>query len=90
MRSPPAELVRILRNARDEGLEIAGFYHSHPGHPAEPSAIGLAEAHWPHCSHVITEVTHGHAACTASFLLAGTTEDDEHFEPEPIEFLPPA
>jgi len=83
----PAELVRILRSARDQGLEIAGFYHSHPDHPAEPSATDLAEAHWLHCSYVITEVAHGRAARTASFLLAGTTEDDKRFEPEPIELL---
>ena len=58
--------------------------------PAEPSATDLAEAHWLQCSYVITEVAHGRAARTASFLLAGTTEDDKCFEPEPIELLPPA
>jgi proteasome lid subunit RPN8/RPN11 len=86
----PAELVRILRSARDQGLEVAGFYHSHPDHPAVPSATDLAEAHWLQCSYVITEVARGQAASTASFLLAGTTEDDKHFKPEPIELLPPA
>jgi proteasome lid subunit RPN8/RPN11 len=83
----PTELVRILRSARDQGLEIAGFYHSHPDHPAQPSATDLAEAHWLHCSYVITEVAHGRAARTASFFLAGTIEDDKHFEPEPIELI---
>jgi proteasome lid subunit RPN8/RPN11 len=86
----PAELVRILRSARDQGIEIAGFYHSHPDHPAEPSATDLAEAHWLQCSYVITEVAHGRAARTASFHLAGTTEEDKRFEPEPIELLSPA
>lgn len=83
----PAELVRILRSARDQGLDIAGFYHSHPDHRAEPSATDLAEAHWLQCSYVITEVADGRAARTASFLLAGTTEDDKRFEPEPIELI---
>jgi proteasome lid subunit RPN8/RPN11 len=86
----PAELVRILRSPSNQGLEIAGFYHSHPDHPAEPSAIDLAEAHWLHCSYVITEVAQGRAARTASVLLAGTTEDDKRFAPEPIEPLSPA
>jgi proteasome lid subunit RPN8/RPN11 len=84
-----AELVRILRSARDQGQEIAGFYHSHPDHPAEPSATDLVEAHWLQCSYVITEVAHGRAARTASFLLAGTIEDDKYFEPEPIELIEP-
>jgi len=83
----PPELVRILRSARDQGLDIAGFYHSHPDHRAEPSATDLAEAHWLQCSYVITEVADGRAARTASFLLAGTTEDDKRFEPEPIELI---
>jgi proteasome lid subunit RPN8/RPN11 len=86
----PAELVGIIRTASEQGLEIAGFYHSHPDHPAEPSATDLTEAHWLDCSYVITEVAHGRAARTASFLLAGTTEDDKHFDSEPIELLPPA
>jgi proteasome lid subunit RPN8/RPN11 len=81
----PAELVRILRSAGDYGFEIAGFYHSHPDHPAEPSATDLAEAHWLQCSYVITAVAHGRAARTASFLLSGNSEDDKRFEAEPIE-----
>jgi proteasome lid subunit RPN8/RPN11 len=83
----PAELVRILRSAGDQGFEIAGFYHSHPDHPAEPSATDLAEAHWLQCSYVITQVTLGRATRTASFRLAGTTEDDKRFEAEPIELV---
>jgi proteasome lid subunit RPN8/RPN11 len=86
----PDELVRILRSAREQGLDIAGFYHSHPDHPAEPSATDLAEAHWLQCSYVITEVAHGRAISTASFLLAGATEDDKRFDPEPIELVEPA
>ena len=81
----PAELVGIVLEARNRGLEIAGFYHSHPGHPAQPSATDLAEAHWLGCSYVITEVAQGKAALTSAFLLAGTTEEDKHFEPQTIQ-----
>ena len=31
----PIELVRIQREARGLGLDIVGFYHSHPDHPAQ-------------------------------------------------------
>ncbi len=80
----PIELVKIEREARSRGLEIAGFYHSHPDHPAQWSATDFAEAHWLGCSYVITEVAHGKAAVTNSFLLAGATEEDKRFEQETI------
>ena len=78
----PLELVRIEREARRQGLGIAGFYHSHPDHPAQWSTTDFAEAHWIGCSYVITEVARGKAAVTNSFLLAGTTEEDKQFVPE--------
>jgi len=81
----PAELVKIARDARSRGLEIAGFYHSHPGHPARWSATDLEEAHWLGCVTVITEVVQGIAADTNAFLLAGTNEEDKHFVPQTIQ-----
>ena len=80
----PIELVRIQRSAREKGLEIAGFYHSHPDHPAQWSQTDFAEAHWLGCSYVITSVAKGKATITNSFLLAGTTEEDKRFEQESI------
>lgn len=76
----PTELVKIVREARARGLEIAGFYHSHPGHPAEWSPTDLAEAHWLGCCYLITSVREGQAAETACFLLAGEREEDKRFE----------
>jgi proteasome lid subunit RPN8/RPN11 len=80
----PIELVKIERDARRQGLSIAGFYHSHPDHPAQWSPTDFAEAHWLGCSYVITSVAHGKATVTNSFLLAGITEEDKHFEQEDI------
>jgi len=85
----PAELVRIVEEARSRGLEIAGFYHSHPDHPAQPSSTDLAEAHWLGCSYVITAVDQGKAAYTNGFLLAGTSEENKHFEPQIIQIIEP-
>ncbi len=81
----PIELVKIEREARSRGLEIAGFYHSHPDHPAQWSATDFAEAHWLGCSYVITEVADGKAAITNAFLLGGTTEEDKEFVTQTIE-----
>lgn len=84
----PQELVRVQRQAREEGLEIVGFYHSHPDHPARWSQTDLAEAHWISCSYVITSVEKGRAAITNSFLLAGETEENKRFEDEAVQVGP--
>ena len=52
----PEELIKIQRQARKLGLDIVGFYHSHPDHPAQWSQTDFAEAHWVGCSYVITRV----------------------------------
>ena len=81
----PEELVKIQRQARKMSLDIVGFYHSHPDHPAMWSSTDLAEAHWLGCSYVITAVERGKAAVTNSFRLTGSGEDDKQFLDEPIE-----
>lgn len=80
----PRELVRMQRQSRDRGLDIVGFYHSHPDHPARWSQTDLAEAHWVGCSYVITSVEQGRATVTNSFVLAGTLEEDKRFADEQI------
>ena len=86
----PAELVKIEREARGQGLSIGGFYHSHPDHPAEWSPIDLAEAHWVGCSHLIVAVAQGKVTAIRSFLLAGKTEEDKQFVAERIDVFEPS
>ena len=81
----PGELLAAQREGRSSGLDIVGFYHSHPDHPAEPSRTDFDEAHWLGCSYVITAVERGRAVLTNSFRLAGTAEDDKRFSAEPVE-----
>jgi len=81
----PKELVRIQRQARERELDIVGFYHSHPDHPARWSPTDFAEAHWIGCSYVITSVEKGTACLTNSFALLGETEEAKRFEDETIE-----
>jgi proteasome lid subunit RPN8/RPN11 len=81
----PIELVKMEREARKKGLDLAGFYHSHPDHPAQWSETDFAEAHWLGCCYVITEVAQGKAAVTNSFLLAGASEEDKRLELQAIE-----
>lgn len=81
----PKELVAAQRRAREQGLDIVGFYHSHPDHSARWSATDLAEAHWYGCSYVITSVEKGRATVTNAFVLLGADEEDKRFADEVIE-----
>ena len=75
----PQELIKAQREGRKAGLDIVGFYHSHPDHPAQWSSTDFAEAHWFGCAYVITAVAKGKAEITNSFLLTGTGEEDKAF-----------
>jgi proteasome lid subunit RPN8/RPN11 len=85
----PQELIAAQREGRKSGLDIVGFYHSHPDHPAQWSTTDFAEAHWFGCAYVITAVagdkTTGQATITNSFLLTGTGEEDKAFVDQEIE-----
>ncbi len=97
----PQELIRIQRESRQRGMDIVGFYHSHPDHPAHWSKTDLAEAHWFGCSYVITSVmgdgvtnedertARCRAVETNSFLLTGTGEEDKRLETQPLEVAAP-
>jgi len=83
----PLELVKAQREGRKTGLDIVGFYHSHPDHPAQWSQTDFAEAHWFGCAYVITAIAKGKAEITNSFLLLGTSEEDKAFGLQTIEVL---
>jgi proteasome lid subunit RPN8/RPN11 len=83
----PQELIAAQRKAREQGMDIIGFYHSHPDHPARWSNMDLTEAHWFACSYVITSVEAGIASRTYSFVLAGIDEESKRFEDETVEVV---
>lgn len=43
----PQDHFDVMRRSRAGGLEVVGFYHSHPHSAPEPSATDLAEASYP-------------------------------------------
>ncbi len=86
----PQELIRVQREGRERGLDIVGFYHSHPDHPAQWSKTDFEEAHWIGCSYVITSVEKGTAQVTNSFLLTGMGEDDKRFTDQRVVVRSPA
>ena len=58
----------IEREARARNLDVIGFYHSHPDHPARPSEYDREHA-LPWYSYVIVSVSAGRAGETASWIL---------------------
>jgi proteasome lid subunit RPN8/RPN11 len=68
------------RAAVEQGLELVGWYHSHPDHPARPSEFDREHA-WPWYSYVIVSVDAGKPQKMTSWLLA---EDRSHFDHEEI------
>ena len=66
----PEDLQRVEAEVRQADLEVLGFYHSHPDHPAAPSSFD-AEHAWPWYSYLIVRVDRGRAVEATSWQLAG-------------------
>lgn len=79
----PDDLRLIEARLRSSGQEVLGFYHSHPDHPAAPSAFDTEQA-WPWYSYIIVGVNRGRAAELASWVLV---DDRSGMHPESIEVL---
>jgi proteasome lid subunit RPN8/RPN11 len=76
----PEDVLDAERAARNAGLGVVGWYHSHPDHPAIPSEFDREHA-WPWYSYIIVSVAKGEAQTVASWRLA---DDRMRFEPEKI------
>lgn len=66
--------------ARASKLEVLGWYHSHPDHPAKPSEFDREHA-WPWYSYIIVAVAAGTPADMTSWRLV---DDRTHYLPEEI------
>src|SRR6195256_6564990 len=51
----PSDYREAERRAGELGVELLGFYHSHPDHPARPSQYDLDHA-WPTFAYIIVAV----------------------------------
>lgn len=64
-----SDYIAAERRAAASGLELIGFYHSHPDHPAHPSEYDLDHA-LPTFSYVIVSVSTGGPAEMTSWKLS--------------------
>src|SRR5882757_698649 len=67
--------------AREKGIDVVGWYHSHPDHPAAPSQFDRDHA-WPWYSYIIVSVANGRPENMTSWRL---TDDRTQFTPENLE-----
>lgn len=76
----PGAFRRVEAQARAEGLDIVGVFHSHPDHPARPSSADL-EAAWPGWVYVIVPIELGRAGTPLAWRLRG---DRSGFDQVPL------
>lgn len=76
----PQDYLRLERLAAEEELELLGFYHSHPDHPAVPSAYDRDHA-FPFFHYLVCAVASGQPGEVTAWVLS---EDRGEFDPEPI------
>jgi proteasome lid subunit RPN8/RPN11 len=79
----PDDLRRTMVQLGRSELEVLGFYHSHPDHPAAPSAFDVEHA-WPWYSYIIVRVDRGRAGELTSWVLA---DDRSGMHSEALEVL---
>lgn len=73
-------LMRAEQELEARGLEVVGYYHSHPDHPAQYSEYDRDHA-LPNMSYVIVSVMDGDVADTLSWRLV---DDRSHMTAEPL------
>ena len=75
----PSDYLGADRWALEHGLEIIGFWHSHPDHPPFPSQTDLDHA-WPGYSYLIVSVGKRRQISLRSWRLDGDTFVEEKIE----------
>ena len=79
----PEQYRRAEELARKGGLEVVGFYHSHPDHPAEPSQHDLEHA-MPWWSYIIVSVENRLPASARAWVLQ---DDRRGYEEQNMQVL---
>jgi proteasome lid subunit RPN8/RPN11 len=77
----PRDHIRIQREADAAGVDIVGYYHSHPDHPAQASRFDTERA-WSGYVYVIIAI-HGCKPVDANAFVA--EQDGGPFRPETLE-----
>jgi proteasome lid subunit RPN8/RPN11 len=76
----PLQIKEFEERTQERDMDLLGFYHSHPDHPAEPSEYDRKHA-WPYYSYVIASVGKDEVEDMRSWVLK---DDRSGYEEEPI------
>ncbi len=76
----PLRIKEFEERAVERDMDVLGFYHSHPNHPAEPSEYDREHA-WPNYSYVIASVGEEGVEGIRSWVLK---DDRSGYEEEQI------
>jgi proteasome lid subunit RPN8/RPN11 len=79
----PRDHIRIQREADAAGMDIVGYYHSHPDHPAEASRFDTERA-WAGYVYLIVAVHSGQPVDANAFVA---DNDGGPFHSEPLEIV---
>jgi proteasome lid subunit RPN8/RPN11 len=85
----PEDFRAAERAAAERGLDLIGWYHSHPDHPARPSEYDREHA-WPWYSYVIVSVAAGAPQDLTSWVLQDDRSRFESEEVAPMQTASPA
>ena len=66
----PLKIKEFEERAAERDMDVLGFYHSHPDHPAQPSEYDREHA-WPGYSYVIASVSDNEVTEMRSWMLRG-------------------
>ena len=64
----PRDIMLAEREAETGGMEVLGFWHTHPDHPARPSQYDADHA-WPEYVYVIMSIDGGKLADVTAWVL---------------------
>jgi proteasome lid subunit RPN8/RPN11 len=78
--------VGVEKQADTEGMNVIGFYHSHPDWPAIPSQTDITWA-WEGSYYLIVSVHEGRPFNTGVWALAPLEEGPKRFAQETLEIL---
>jgi len=79
----PEQYRSAEQNAVDRELDLLGSYHSHPDHPAVPSAFDTEHA-LPWFTYVIVSIINGKARTISAWVLS---EDRRRFDRRPLNII---
>ena len=76
----PKQYLQAERAASERNLQLLGFYHSHPDHPAIPSEFDREHA-LPWFTYIVLSIAHGEAKVMTAWLLS---ESRDRFNETPL------